>query len=312
MGEVLTARTVRRGVIVMRMPALTGLAIALLSVAPGAQAQEADHSDRGDVADFREHDDGRPEPYQYGVDGRPAPSWSFEIGSPLLLDTNPFWAADASQDALLATPSLTLGYSHPQLLPGWDLDLRAGADADVYSRDPDDLNEARLDARATMSHQLGNVGTLSLGFRARWSYIGEDFGDFDQAQQRYIMTFAPDLSDDLWASVGVEYRDSSVPSQERVIGTVNFDWTMLENQDVRLGLFQEFAFSRFTAGANDGRQDLLSLSELLLTPNLNLPQGLRVGVAATLFHRFSNRGPLRFTAVQVGPNISFRFKSAPT
>jgi hypothetical protein len=291
----------------MRKPGLTVLPLALLFIAPGAHAQEADHSDRGDVSDFREHDDGRPEPYAYDLDGKPGPSWSFDASTPLLFDTNPFWAADGSEDALLATPSLSLTYSHPQLVPGWDLELSAEADADVYSRDPDDLNEARLTAEATIFHRVGNAGTLSFGFRQRWSYIGEDFSDFDQSQQRYVATFASNVSGNLWASVNAEYRDSSRASQKRAMGTVEFDWTMLESEDVRLGFFQEFAYSRFTAGANDGRHDLLSLSELLLTPNLNLPNGMRFSVAATLFHRFSNREASRFTGVQVGPSLGFRF-----
>ncbi len=237
----------------------------------------------------------------------PGPSWSFDIAAPLLFDTNPFWAADGSRDALLAAPSLTVTYSHPQLIPGWDLELRAAADADLYSRDPEDLNEARLDAEATLFHQLGNAGTLSFGFRQRWSYVGEDFSDFDQSQQRYMAMFAPDFPGDVSASVSAEYRDSSQASQKRAIGTVNFDWTMLDNEEVRIGFFQELAFSHFTAGANDGRDDLLSLSEIVLTPNLDLPKGMQLGMAATLFHRFSNREASRFTGVQVGPTLGFRF-----
>lgn len=291
----------------MRKPGLTILPIALLSAAPEARAQDADHSDRGDVSDFREHEDGRPEPYEYGLDGMPGPSWSLDVGTPLLFDTNPFWANDGSSSALLAAPSIALTYAHPQFVPGWDLQLTAAVDADLYSRDPDELNEARLDVAATMFRQVGNAGTLSFRFRARWSYVGENFGDFDQSQQRYIVMFAPTLPGDLSASASVEYRDSSLPSQRRAIGTVALDWTMLENEDLRLGFFQEFAFSRFTAGANDGRSDLLSLSELLLTPNLDLPAGMRLGLAATLFHRFSNRDASRFTGVQVGPSLGFRF-----
>jgi hypothetical protein len=283
------------------------LSLALLSLAPGAHAQEADDVDRADVTDFLEHEDGRPEPYEYGLDGAPEPSWSFSLGTPLLYDTNPFWAADGSRDAVLAAPSLSATYSHPQLVPGWDLELRAGADADFYSRDPDELNEAHLDLRARIFHQVGNAGTLSFGFRARWSYVGEDFSDFDQSQQRYTVAFAPNLPDDFSASISAEYRDSSLASQKRAIGTVNFDWTMFESEDMRLGFFQEFAFSSFTAGANDGRHDLLSESEFSLTPNLDLPAGMRLGFAATLFHRFSNREGARFSGVQIGPGLGFRF-----
>ena len=291
----------------MRKRRVTILPIALLSLAPGARAQEADHSDRGDVADFREHEDGRPEPYEYRPDGVPEASWSLRFGSPLLLDTNPFWAADGSRDSLVATPSLTIGYAHPQLVPGWDLELSVGADADLYSHDPDELNEARLDATATIFHQVGNAGTLSFGFRQRWSYVGEHFGDFDQSQQRYIVMFAPNLPGRLSASVGAEYRDSSEASQRRAIATANFGSTLLESGGVRLDFFQEFAFSRFTAGANDGRQDLLSLSEVSLAPSLGLPKGMQLAITATLFHRFSNREASRFTGGQLGPALGFRF-----
>lgn len=291
----------------MRPPPLLIMGSALLIAPSGVFAQEADHSDRGDAADFREHEDGRPEPYEYGPDGAPKPSWSLAIDSPLLLDTNPFWARDGSKDAMLVVPSLEVAYRHPQLLPGWDLELRGGGDADVFSRDPDELNEGRLDARAKVFHALGNAGTLSLGVRARWIYLGQDFNDFAHAQQRYTVSFAPNISDDIWASVSAEYRDASVAEEKRVMGTVNLDWTMVENQDVRLGFFQEFAFSGFTGGANDGRRDLLSLNELLLTPGLRMPDGVQLGVAATLFHRFSNREASRFTAIQVGPRVGFRF-----
>lgn len=280
--------------------------VALLAVAPAAHAQEADHTDRGDVADFREHDDGRPEPYERGLDGRPRASWTLEAGAPVVLDTNPFWAAGGSPDALLVTPSLALDYAHPQLMPGWDLELRARADADIFSRDPDELNEARLEAAATLFHRIGDAGTLSFGFRNRWSYTGKDFGDFDQSQQRYTAVFAADFASNLWASLGFEYRHSTDPSQRRAIGTASFDWS-IETGGVRVGLFQELAFSDFVAGSNDGRRDLLSLSELSLTPALALPPGMRLGLTASLFHRFSNRETARFTAVQVGPNIRLRF-----
>lgn len=293
----------------MRKPGLAIVPIALLSIASGARAQDADHSDRGDVSDFREHEDedGLPEPYEYGLDGVVEPSWSFDIASPLLLDTNPFWAADGSQDALLAAPSLSVTYSHPQLVPGWDLELSAGADADIYSRDPDELNEARLDAAVRAFHRVGNAGTLSFGFRARWSYVGEDFSDFDHAQQRYTVTFASSLSDDIRTAVSAEYRDASAAEDRRFLGTVNFDWTMLDNEAVRLGFFQEFAASSFIAGTNDGRNDLLSLSELSLTPDLDLPDGVRLGVIAALFHRFSNRNASQFTALQVGARLGVGF-----
>lgn len=282
--------------------------ISAVLFAPGTVlAQDADHSDRGDAADFREHEDARPEPYEVGLDGAPKPSLSLSIESPLLLDTNPFWARDGSKDAMLVVPSLEVAYRHPQLVPGWDLELRGGGDADFFSRDPDELNEGRLDARATIFHPIANAGTLSFGVRARWIYVGQDLNDFDHAQQRYIVSFAPNISDSIWASVSAEYRDASVAEEKRVMGTVNLDWTMVENQDVRLGFFQEFAFSGFTGGANDGRRDLLSLSELLLTPGLRMPDGVRLGVAVTLFHRFSNREASRFTALQVGPRVGFRF-----
>ena len=291
----------------MRNPGLAILPITLLLLAPGARAQEADHSDRGDVSDFREHEEGRPEPYEYGLDGKPKPSWSFDIDAPLVLDTNPFWAADGSQDALLAAPSLTLGYAHPQLVSGWDLELSAGADADIYSRDPEELNEARLETTARVRHRIENAGTLTVGFRARWSYVGKDFSDFDHAQQRYSVAFSPDVSNNLWMSVSAEYRDASAAAQKRLLGTAEIDWTVLENQDVRLSFFQELAFSHFTAGSNEGRDDLLSLSELSLAPDMGLPEGMELGVTATLFHRFSNREASRFTALQVGVDLGFEF-----
>ena len=119
--------------------------------------------------------------------------------------------------------------------------------------------------------------------------------------------FAPNLPGRLSASVGAEYRDSSEASQRRAIATANFGSTLLESGGVRLDFFQEFAFSRFTAGANDGRQDLLSLSEVSLAPSLGLPKGMQLAITATLFHRFSNREASRFTGVQLGPSLGFRF-----
>ncbi|MET0587889.1 MAG: hypothetical protein ABWZ75_05150 [Novosphingobium sp.] len=283
------------------------MASALLFVHAEVLAQDADHTDRGDAADFREHEEARPEPYEVGLDGTPQPSWSLRIESPVLLDTNPFWARDGSKDAMLVVPSLEVAYRHPQLFPGWDLELRGGGDADIFSRNPDELNEGRLDARATIFHPIENAGTLSFGVRARWVYVGQDLNDFDHAQQRYHVSFAPDLPDAVWASVSAEYRDASDAGEKRFTGTANLDWTMVENQDVRLSFFQEFAFSGFTGGTNDGRRDLLSLSEMLLTPGLRMPDGVRLGLAVSLFHRFSNRESSRFTAVQVGPRVGFRF-----
>lgn len=291
----------------MRPPSLPIVVSALLLTPSAALAQNADHSDRGDAADFREHEDGRPEPYEYGPDGAPRPSWSLSIGSPVLFDTNPFWAADGSKDAMLVVPSLNLAYTHPQLVPGWDLLLKGGGDADVFSRDPDELNEGRLDARATVFHPIENAGTLAFGVWARWVYVGQDLNDFNHAQQRYTVSFAPDISDNIWVSMAAEYRDASVAEEKRVMGTVNLDWTMVENQNVGLSFFQEFAFSEFTGGANDGRRDMLSLSELSLTPGLRMPDGVQLSVIATLFHRFSNREASRFTALQVGPRVGFRF-----
>ncbi len=291
----------------MRAPTPLIIGSALLFSPGGAFAQEADHSGRGDAADFREHEDGRPEPYEYGLDGAPRPSWSLSLNSPLLYDTNPFWAHDGSKDAMLVVPSVEIAYRHPQLAPGWDLELRGGAEADVFSRDPDELNEGRLDARATISHPIENAGTLSLGVRARWIYVGEDLNHFDHAQQRYTLSFAPNLPDNIWASVTAEYRDASAASAKRVMGTANLDWTMVQSHNLGLSFFQEFEFSAFTDGANDGRRDLLSLSELLLTPGLRIPDGVELSLVATLFHRFSNREERRFTGLQVGPRVAFRF-----
>ncbi|WP_156457763.1 hypothetical protein [Altererythrobacter sp. Root672] len=289
----------------LAVPILAG---AILFVPASVLAQDADHSDRGDVTDFREHeDDGEPEPYEFGLDGEPEPSWSLSIGSPVLYDTNPFWDADGSEDAVLFAPSLALTYSHPGLIPGWDLELSAGADADIFTNDPDELNEGRLNANATVFHHIPGAGTLSLGFRARWVYLGESFDHFDHSLQRYVVAFAPDISDKVGISLSGEYRDSGQPENRRFIGTVNFDVSVLDTPDVRVGFFQEFAYSAYTAGANDGRDDLLSMSEISFTPRLDLPDGMRFNVAAILFHRFSNFEFSRFTALQVGPTLGFRF-----
>ncbi|MBT2134936.1 hypothetical protein KK137_11385 [Croceibacterium sp. LX-88] len=292
----------------MHRRAIPILAGAILFAPASVLAQDADHSDRGDVADFRDHeDDGQPEPYEIGLDGRPEPSWSLSIGVPVLYDTNPFWDPDGSEDAVLFSPSLALTYAHPELIPGWDLELSGGADADFFSNDPDELNEGRLNATATVFHRIAGAGTLSLGFRARWVYLGESFDHFDHSLQRYVVAFAPDISDKVGISLSGEYRDSGQPENRRVIGTANFDVTILDTPDVRVGFFQEFAYSSYTAGANDGREDLLSLSEVSLTPGFELPDGMRLNLAAILFHRFSNFESSRFTAVQVGPTLGFSF-----
>ncbi|GAA4748217.1 hypothetical protein GCM10023264_12750 [Sphingomonas daechungensis] len=292
----------------MRIAAVTFLAGAMLVVPANALAQTADPSDRGDAADFREHDeDGEPEPYEYGLDGMPKPSRSLNISAPLLFDTNPAWASSGSSSALLFAPSVAVRYSHPGLMPGWDLQLDASADADLFSKDPDEVNEARLTARATLFHELEDTGTFSLRIMSRWTYVGEDFSQFDHAQQRYTVSFAPNISDKVGASVSAEYRASPEARERRFVGTGNIDVTLVESKGLRLGFFQELAFSRFTGGSNDGRTDLLSLSELLLTPNWSLPNGMRLSFAASLNHRFSNRERSRFTALQVGPTLGWRF-----
>lgn len=296
---------VRRTRLWAAVPIATG---AVLLASSEALAQDADHSDRGDVSDFREHaEDGKPEPYKIGLDGEPEPSWSLSVGAPILYDTNPFWDPDGSDDAILFAPSIGLTYSHPGLLPGWDLELNGGADADLFTRDPDELNEARLSADATVFHQIGKAGTLSFSFRARWIYLGESFGQFDQSQQRYVVGFAPNISNKVGISLSGEYRDSSRSESRRFIGRINFDVTAIETRDVRVGLFQEFDYSSYFSGANDGREDLLSMTEVMLTPTFALPPGTRLSLAATLFHRFSNRAASRFTAVQIGPTLGFRF-----
>ncbi|MBO9519222.1 MAG: hypothetical protein J7493_14250 [Porphyrobacter sp.] len=295
----------RRAVHKLAVPMMAG---AILLAPASAIAQNADHSDRGDVSDFREHEeDGEPQPYEFGLDGKPKPSWSLAVGEFALYDTNPFWDADGSEDALLFSPSVGLTYSHPNLVSGWDLELGAGVDADLFSNNPDELNEGRLNFSATVFHAIPDVGTLSFGFRARWVYLGDSFGDFDHSLQRYLIVFAPDISDKVGISLSGEYRDSGVAANRRFIGTVNFDASIVDTPDVAVGFFQEFSYSAYTAGLNDGRDDLLSMSEVTLTPNLGLPDGANLALAAILFHRFSNREAARFTAIQVGPTFGYRF-----
>lgn len=282
--------------------------IAAIGLVPSrALGQAADHLDRGDLSDFRqEAEHGELEGQETGAQTG-APAFTFSFGGMLLLDTNPAWASDGSPSALLAAPNAALTYSHPSLIPGWDLTLSASADADIFSRDSDDLNETRVNGGAMLFHNISNVGTLSLGVRARGVFIGQGFDHFDHWLGRYTIGFVPNISKSFSTSIIAEYRSSSDRDQRRFIGTVNLDLPLLDARNVKLDFFQEFAFSKFTAGDRQGRTDLLSLSDLALTPRLNLPDRVRLRISAILIHRFSNREGSRFTGFQVGPTLGFEF-----
>lgn len=290
----------------MRKVTMLIMANAILLAPASGLAQSADHSDRGDVADFRAHDDDilGDEPDRAEELG---PGLSLSLGAMFLGDSNPAWGADGSPNALLAAPSATLALVHPSILSGWSLEASAGADADIFSRDADDLNETRLDAGVAVSHEVSRAGTLSAAFRVRRVYFGEGFRNFDHDLRRFIIGFVPRLSSKLGVSLSGEFRDSSRAEQKRVMLTATVDLPLLDNDKARLGFFQEFALSRYTAGDNDGRDDLLALSEVTLSPKLDLQEGMRVGIAAIFFHRFSNRAASRATGIQVGPTINFDF-----
>lgn len=281
---------------------------ALLLIPSGALGQTADHVDRGDLSDFRQQSEyGELEGQEVTAAKAGEPALSFSAGGMLLLDTNPAWASDGSATALLGAPSFGMTYFHPSVVRGWDLELTASSDADIFSHDAGEFNETRVNGGVMLFHTFPSMGTLSIGARARGVFIGKGFGDFDHSLGRFTMGFVPEISKSFDVSFTGEYRTSPSESERRFIESVNLNLPVLTARDVEVSFLQELAFSQFTAGSNNGRNDLLSLSEITLTPKFDLPQGIRFRIAAIFFHRFSNRQASRFTGFQVGPTIGFRF-----
>ncbi|MFS2109005.1 hypothetical protein ACCC88_04910 [Sphingomonas sp. Sphisp140] len=288
-----------------------------------ALAQRADRTDRGDLSESRRatrppQRTPAPSPLpreqlfaallaEEGEEEPAKPSWAFNVGSPVLLDVNPAGAPGGSADALYGDPSFSAEYSRPGIFPRWDLTVSGAADADLYSYDPDELDETRLDGGVILSRDFAGVGKFSLGFKERVVFSGAGFETFNYALQRYVMSFKPKISDNFSLALTGEFRTSTQSKQRRWFADLNMKWTALATKDGTLTFAQQFSLSEFRKGGNSGREDLLSQTKVTFVPELSLPDGFTFDISATLIRRFSNRADNRFTDVQVGPSFSYDF-----
>lgn len=295
----------------MKLWCAVGAVLLSGAVSNPALAQRSDRTDRGDVSEFRNRQRPVSAPPARSNDlsviitaERPAEtidSWSLDVQLPLLYVANPPEGPQDTRDAYLGNPSLALAYVTK--LGEWKLTAKTATDADLFSRNTDDLDETRITGAISLSRKL-MPGEVTFAFREKVAFERAGYSRFNYALERYVVGFSPALKDPRWSlSFEAEYRASAKAEQRRYFFSADAGWSQRVSSRWSLAVEEELDASSFRAGLNSGRRDLLSQTSFSVTPNMGLPPNVALSFGAFLFHRFSNRASARFTDFQIGPKL---------
>lgn len=297
---------------------MTGIAISALAGATQQAAAQVDRASRSDISDFR-----RPQaapqaapqtqlPVPTGVPGvfAAVPEQAQPISKPdisLTVSGSGSYATNPGQvkggiDGTYGTPGIAFDYS--QALRGWTLAFNFTVDGDYFTHHTEDFDESRLDGQLSLAREM-KAGTLTFALRGKASF-NAGFGDNYYVQERYVLGFAPKFAKAIALNAQAEYRASAVENQRRTIFRASGSLPLFTSGQASATLKQKVEWSLFRAGTNDGRRDVLSSTGLELSPGFNLGP-VKLGVAALLFHNFSNRSLNRFTDFEIGPVVSMSF-----
>jgi len=304
-----------RATLLLRLALFT--ALTSFGFAPSlAEAAGIDRASRSDVSDFRSPTVTvpiKPGADKFIVQGNQfalvksvdvdAPSFTVTPGVSASYATNAGQTSTNPIQAAYVTPGLALEYIQPKLIGSWKFDATLTADTDFYDKQPDDLDEGRLDADFVVSRPTG-VGLVFMETEFRDS-LNRSFSRSNYLQERYKVGFQPTFGKPLNLKLTAEYRASDVAEQRRTLLAlaVSRFW---EGQGKRPSFnWKELVqFSHFRAGANADRNDVFTKSSLDITWKA---AGFEVGLDATLFKNFSNRGQNRYLDFEFGPTLSRTF-----
>lgn len=279
-------------------------AILLLGAAAPAFAQSFDPSTRDDVRESREISRDRGSDRKAaGLMASPKP-WTLDLSVGGGITGNAEQAVEDTYGAGYLTPGARLTYSRQ--FKTWKLAAYGKVDADFFSTHADDLDEARLEGRVSLSRpleRLGEDGGMAFRYRALAGY-DRGFGDHNYTVHRLsgeVSGVARDF--DYQLVVEQHLSDIAESRRTRVTAVGAYTWPTAD-ESTGVTLEQVLSFSDYQGGANRGRNDVLSTTTLSMDREVGR---WSIGLALSVTHDFSNREDRRFTAVEVGPTFSRAF-----
>lgn len=278
------------------------LAAALLGPTVGAAAQEADPTARYDIDDVlgRHPHDVQDLPSVEEARGRPV---TFNVSLGGTYSTNAGASRFDPTDTGYVTPGLGVDVT-PVSLGGWSVGGGALIDADYYTDDhDDDFGEGRLEGFAFAEHGVG-PGTFTAEFILLGVFDNE-FSEQDFRLEISDLTYSVS-SRGLTGEVSAEYQGSDVPELRRTRVTAMVGYQLPEPQlGYTMTIEGDVAFSDFNGGANSNRND--ALAGLVLIAERELAPGWSLEWEAAFVRRFSNRELSRFTALELGVEVTKAF-----
>lgn len=278
------------------------LAAALIAAAGSGKAQEVDRTGRYDIDDVlgRHPHDIEKLPSVEDARGRPV---TFDLSLAGTYSTN----AGASRFDRIETGYVTPGFGigvTPVSLAGWSIGGGAVIDADFYAGDYDDeLGEGRLEGFVFAERALG-PGTFTAEF-VLLGVLDNDFSNQDFRLEISDLTYSVSRRG-LSGEISAEHQDSDIPELRRTRLTAMIGYDLPEPQfGYVLTVEGDIAFSDFNGGANSNRND--TTAALVLIAAKDLGRGWSLEWDAAFVHRFSNRELSRFTALELGVEITKDF-----
>lgn len=278
------------------------VAAALSAIAGVAHAQEIDPTARYDIDDamHRHPHDVSELPTVEEARGRPI---TFDVSLAGTYSPNAGATRSDRIDTGYVTPALGMNIT-PVSLGGWSVGGGALIDGDYYTSNyDDDLGEGRLEGFAFAEHPLG-PGT----FTGEFIWLGVYDNGFSEQDFHLEITdltysFSPGPLD---LEFSAEYQSSDVPELRRSRLTAMVGHTLDEPQfGHEITIEGDVAFSDFSGGANSNRNDVTAA--LVLIAERELGSGVTLSWEAAFVNRFSNRERSRFTALDLGVEISKAF-----
>ncbi|HEY9237071.1 MULTISPECIES: cupredoxin domain-containing protein [Phenylobacterium] len=278
------------------------MATVVVALAGAAKAQEADSTGRYDIDDAlrrHPHDIGEL-PTIEAARGRPV---TFDLSLRGVYTTNAGTTPSDRIETGYLTPGLGVSVT-PVPLMGWSVGAGAAIDGDYYNSDYDDqVGEGRLEGFVYAQRPLGS-GTLTAEFVMLGVYA-DDFSEKDFHLAISNLTYSASLGP-IDAELSAEYEHSDVPEERRTRLAALAAHTLAEPQlGYDLTIEGDLIFSDFNGGTNARRNDVTAA--LVLLAERELGEGLWLTWEAAFVNRFSNRERSRFTAIDLGVEISKAF-----
>ncbi|GAA0652613.1 hypothetical protein [Brevundimonas lenta] len=267
-----------------------------------AQDQDPDPSARYDIDDIlgRLPHDPDELPTQEEARGR---AITFEFSLDGTYTTNAATSRFDTIDAVYVTPAFGINVT-PVTWGGWDIGGGAQIDADYYAGGhDDDFGEGRLEGFVFAQHALG-PGQFTAEF-ILLGIFGNDFSDQDLTLRISDLTYSVS-GEHLNVEISAEYQDSDIAELRRSRWTATASHVLSEpiwGHEVTIE--GDLAVSDFTSGASSGRND--ATAGVVLIAQRSLGRGWDLEWEGAFINRFSNREASRFTALELGVELTRQF-----